>query len=391
MIPRSLSASSALTFESCPARWRAEYHERAPQPSGDAALLGTACHAALERWVTEGWYEKFPDGVDAVAGGEGIRVMDRLYEEEYARLFSHQDRFEEGLGLCANWLARQDWKGRTVLCTEDKQSFELRTSAGPVPFNYIWDRCDQLDSGDIEVVDYKTVSAPIQPDALKKRIQARAYGLAAQIAYPDAKRIWVTFDLLRYEPVGVVFTRDDNVATWRYLRALAERVIASDGTEETLNPECRYCVRRHECETLNRHVAAGGHLGISDPAAAAERRLHLEGAKKAIEGMLAELDEVILSHCEHEELLGFATPAVEVEITARRTRTVDSASVARVVGPELVAANAKLGVTALDGMLKAKDSPLTDGQKSELRQLIRYTHGEPSVKVKPKAPVGADE
>lgn len=389
MIPRSLSASSALVYESCPARWRAEYQERAPQPSGDAALLGTACHAALERWVAEGWYQKFPDGADALAG-EGAVVMDRLYGEEHDRFFTHQDRYEEGLNLCLMWMVRQDWEGRTVLSTEKKMSFDLKTSVGPIPFNYIWDRCDRLESGDIEVVDYKTVSAPIQPDHLKRRIQARAYALAAQIAFPEAKRIWVTFDLLRFDPIGIVFTREENIATWHYLRALAERIIASDGTEENLNAECRYCVRRHNCETLNRHAAAGGHLGITDPNVAAERRLHLESAKKAIETMLSEMDEVILAHCEHEEVLGFSTSTVEVEITARRTRTVDSASVARVVGPELVAATAKLGVTALDAMLKAKDSPLTDAQKSELRQLIRYQHGEPSVRVKPRAAVGAE-
>lgn len=390
MIPKSLSASSALVYESCPARWRAEYQERAPQPSGDAASLGTACHAALERWVADGWYRKFPDGADAVADEGGV-IMGRLFEEEYRRCFSHDKRYDEGLGLCLNWLARQDWDGREVISTELKQSFDLKTSVGPIPFNYIWDRCDRLESGDIEVVDYKTISAPIQPSDLKKRIQARAYALAAQIAFPEAKRIWVTFDLLRYEPVGVVFSREESAETWRYLRTLAERVIASDGTEERLNPECRYCVRRHECETLNRHAAAGGYLGITDPQVAADRRLHLDSAKKAIEQMLTEMDEVILAHCEHHELLGFSTDTAEVEVTARRSRTVDSAQVARVIGPELVAANAKLGVTALDQLVKAKESPLTDEQRSQLRQLVRYQFGEPSVKVKPKAPVGAEE
>ncbi len=391
MIPRSLSASSALVFESCPARWRAEYQERAPQPSGDAASLGTACHGALERWVTEGWYQEFPDGEEAVAGGEGLMVMDRLFEEEYRRIFSHDDRLDEGRELCSKWLLRQDWEGREVISAEVKQSFDLKTSVGPIPFNYIWDRCDRLKNGDIEVVDYKTLSAPLQPDHLKRRIQARAYALAAQIAFPDARRIWVTFDMLRYDPVGVVFDRDENIATWQYLRALAERIITSEGVEEHLNAECRYCVRRHECETLNRHAAAGGHLAIDDPDKAAERRLHLESAKKAIEQMLGELDEVILSYCEHNELLGFSTGSVKVEITARRTRTVDSAQVARVIGPELVAANAKFGVTALDQLVKAKNSPLSDEQKSELRQLVRLQFGEPSVKVKPKAPVGVDE
>lgn len=384
MIPKSLSASSALVYELCPARWKAEYLERAKQPSGSAANLGTACHAALEAWVRDGHHLRFPRG-----GGED--TMRSLFVEAYRALFADDERLEEGVELCLSWLERQDWTNRIVLSTETKLSFDLPTSAGPIPFNYIMDRFDLLEGPhcaeglvEVEVVDYKSVFLPVQPEQLKTKIQARAYGLAAQMQYPDADRVWVTFDLLRYEPVGCVFTKEENRETYRYLKALAERIIADDEAPEVLNPDCRYCVRKFECESLLSHVQAGGPLGITDPGEAAAKRAKLASAKAALEGMISELDGVILTHCEREGLTEFETDEVEVRITARKNRVIDTAMLARVVPPEvLVDKGAKVNISTVDALLRGDE--LSDSEKSQVRRLIRTTFTNPSVSVKARA------
>lgn len=387
MLPKSLSPTSAQVYEACPSRWRVEFLEKAPQPPGDAAGMGTVDHAVLQRWVEEGWYQR--SGFDREA------EVARIYEEEYRKVFAHDEKYGEGLELALRWLARQDWTNRVVLCTEKKRSFEVPTSVGPIPFNYIMDRMDLLEgphqaSGhmEIEVVDYKTIGQPLQPEQLKLRLQARCYALAAQLEYPDADRIWVTFDLLRYEPVGCVFTKQDNRETWRYLVALAERIIADDGTAERLNPDCRYCIRKHECGTLNRHVLAGGVLGITDPADAADRRAKLDYAKKAIEKMIAELDPVILTYCENESVDGFATDETVVTLTASKRRDVDPVLASRVIGSDLLVEHgAKLPMKAVDELLKKKSSTLTDEQKSRLRRLIRTNYGDLRVETKPVNPL----
>jgi len=181
MEPKSLSASSSAVFELCPARFKAENLNRSPDIDNDAASLGTACHEVCELWVADGHY------LLNLAQSDIERIIGELYEAAYWKVMADRERYDEGLALCMKWVERQDWTGRTVLTTEVKKYFEVPTSIGPIPFNYIMDRMDRMDDGDIEVVDYKTVMAPVQPDDLKKRIQPRAYALAAQIEHPDAQ------------------------------------------------------------------------------------------------------------------------------------------------------------------------------------------------------------
>jgi len=389
MIPKSLSASAAAVFEGCEARFHAEYIERTPDLSNSAALLGTVDHAALEAWVNEGHYLAGYDEQTAT------KVMADIYEQHYWKYFSDRDRYAEGYQMAERWRQRhRDWTGRTVLMTETKASFDLKTSIGVIPFNYIFDRLDKVtraDEGyDIEVVDYKTVGTPVQPEQMKARIQPRAYGLAAMILYPEARQVWVTYDLLRYDEVGIRLTREDNIETWNYLRHLAERIIASTGERETLNPDCSFCVRKAVCEKLKAHMRGGGVLGMmDDPEVIADERAKLDYARGAINQLMDAYDEALLRHMEENELAnGFQTNSTKVTITAQKRRDADSERVAKVVGPEIMAEYGKIGITAVDDMLK--DDRLTQEQKSSLRQLIRTKYGNPRIKTAPISPHDAD-
>lgn len=376
MIPKSLSATSIQVYEECPKRFEAEYLLRAPSVGGSAASLGTACHEALEPWVADGHY---------LAGHTNEwSVMQALYDQSYWAVFADGERYDEGANLLKNWLARQNWTGRTVLSTEKKLNFTIKSSAGDIPFNYIMDRKDRLANGDIEVVDYKSLSQPVSPDKLRHKIQARAYALAAQLEHPEANRIWVTFDMLRFEPVGVVFTKEENRATWKYLHALAERIIADSDPQEKLGNACRFCVRKAVCESLVKHGAAGGSLAISDPAAAAKKRHELSNAKSAITALIVELDEFLIEHCRTNDLMSFDTDDFEVNVGVSGRRQADAATVAPIIGPDLMARYANLSIANIDSMLKG--SELTDDQKSQLKQSIKKVYGDATVKINEKSP-----
>lgn len=386
MIPKSFSASAALVYENCPSRYVAENIKKTPQPSSDHADLGTACHTALEKFVVGKFHLKHADHYDTLVS---------LFTEAYEELFSDDSRYAEGVKMMHDWWERQDWTGRTVLSTELKENFPIRATVDgisyEVPFNYIWDRCDDLERPDgqrwVEVVDYKTLSRPIPAAELKNKIQARCYGLAAQVKYPDVERVWVTFDLLRYEPVGTVFTREENIATYRYLQRLFRRIITTKEEEaaEKLNPDCRWCVRKQVCKTLQEHITVGGVLGLTDPATAAERRYMFENQKKAIEAAIGELDTFLLDWFESEDALEFATDDLTVSVTARKTRALDPGRAKDIIGPDLLAEYGTLGVTAVDKLLK--DPRLTDAQKEQLRGLIRQKYSEPKIQVTPKNPI----
>lgn len=378
MKPKTFSASAGLTFQGCEARYKANYIDRTPELSGTAANLGTAAHEALERLVKEGLH--FPQ--------QPFEVLRDLFDEEYAKLFSDNSRRAEGRKFMKNWWDRSGddyWAGREVLSTEHKTSFDLKTSEGIMPFTYILDRCDRLEDGTIDIIDYKSVAMPVQPQEMMERIQPRAYALAAQIAYPDAPAIWMSFDLLRYDIVGAKFSREDNIETYRYLQSLVEEVYASDGTKETLNPECRWCVRKAECDTLLRHMGGGGVVGM-DADTAADLRSRLDWQRGAISKLMDELDEIILEVCEDGEMTEFKTNETKVTITASARREADSERIIKVIGPEIAARYGKIGVTDLDKILANEE--LTDEQKSEVRQLVRKKYGNPRVKTKALHPFG---
>lgn len=374
MIPKSFSATALGAYEECPARYLAEYVNKAPSPGNRFAGIGTACHTTIERWVADGHY--------TMGHADEWAIMKALYDVAYWEVFADATMYQDGVKMLKKWLARQDWSNREVLSTEAKLNFIIQTSAGPIPFNYIMDRKDRITStGDIEVVDYKSLSMPVKPEELKHKIQARAYALAAQMEHPEANRIWVTFDMLRHDAVGIVFTKEENRHTYMYLKALAERVIQDPGTDEVLGSGCRYCLRAPVCDTLNRHAEAGGGLGITDPVAASVRLFQVRAAIKGLENVATTLDAVVVGHMRENDLLELDVPGYEVKVGISSRRDIDPERLLQVVGPEIMSRYAKINVSSVDEMLKVE--ALTDDQKSSVRQLFRQNYGEPTTKVAP--------
>lgn len=396
MQPTSLSASSVETYEACPALWKAQYIDKARGPSGRAAELGTACHSVLQS-VVENCRAVLADPAPL---GEYVTdsVLLNFWDREFNRMALDPKQFDEGKEMLLRWYNRNlDLNVAQVESTEVKSSFELYYTVDTpgektkftVPVNYIWDRSDRrpYNGGfEIEVVDYKTVSAPITTEGLHRKIQARLYSLAARLAYPDAERIWVTYDLLRYEPVGTVFTIDEDRETWLYLQSVFKRIIEDEQAREQLNPNCRWCLRKLSCEELTKNTKAGGSLALNDPKAAADQRAQLDAARSALGAAINELDEVILKYCEQEEIFEFGTDNNSVKISARKTRDIDTTTVVQIVGEEIAAEYGKIGVSAVDLMLK--DSRLSSDQRGQLKQAFTNKFSEPSVKVNPIAPLG---
>lgn len=380
MIPKSLSASAVACFASCPARYKAEWIEKVPSPSGSAALLGTTAHSALEDFVASGQAQD----------GAPVAVLKDLFDKHYWTNFTTDDRMFEGHEMMEKWHGRQDWKGVEVISTERKEGFELPTSQGAVRFNFILDRLDKLEDGTIRVVDYKSNFISMTYDQLRSLIQPQVYGMGARLKFPKAPKIWVEFDFLRHQPIGVMVDKVDNRATWEYLKTMAEAILASDGTEERICAECQYCVRRHECDTLNKHIIGGGPLSImEDPGATAKRRMDLFNAQKAIKIMIGEIDEVLTAHLEHEGLAEFETSEVSVSLSSSRRRGVDSQMVAGLVGEDVYAKYATIGVTALEELLRKED--LSPDVIIATKDQIQWKFGKTGIKVKPKGPLDDDE
>lgn len=374
LIPRTFSASALGVYEECPARYKAENIDRVPSPGNKHASIGTACHDAIEHWVADGHYtDAHPDEWS---------VMKALYDEAYWRMFSDSATYDDGAKMLKKWLKRQVWTGRTVLSTEQKEHFTIKTTKGEFQFTYIMDRLDRLANGEIEVIDYKSLSMPVKPEDLKHKIQARVYALAAQLRFPEAERIWVTFDMLRHDPVGIVFTKADNRDTWNYLKTLTQRVVDDDEAREILGSGCRFCVRRSECELLNKHALGGGILGITDPVEASTRLYTARAAVKALEAQVGDLEKIVLDYMRDNDLTELEVPGLDVSVGISGRRNMDPSRLATVVPPEIMARYSKINVGSVDEMLEKED--FTSEEKSVIRQMFTTTYGDPTLRITPQ-------
>jgi hypothetical protein len=363
-------------------RWKVENFWRTPQANSEPAQIGTTCHFALEHFVKAVYLEK-------TVVWDNVKYLNDMYQIGYVETFNSTnfdtEAYRDGADLISKWYERnKNGLPNRVISCETKEHFDLVTPVGPIPFNFIWDRCDQIDEEVYEVVDYKSVRGFIRAEDLKEKIQPRAYALAAQIKWPNAKRIWVSFDMLRHDgPVGVVFDRDDNAATWRYLKRAAKRIIDTDedNTVETLNDGCKWCIKKVSCETLTKAKVAGAVYGLTDDELA-QRKMDITNQILALKYADSELDKALCLEAENREEFDWQTRSgLQVNITARPMRKANSNAVAKIVGPELATKYGNFTMTNIDKMLKSGE--LNPDQRRSVEQQINTTWSEPSAKVKP--------
>lgn len=371
--------------ESCPSRYHAEYILRGERPQNNAAALGTTVHAALEWYVKAVYIDKTKQpSLDYL-----LQLFRMHFAVEFGTFDNDSEEFKDGVDMLKAWFARTDFSTREVISCEVKTSYPIQTSAGPIPFNYIWDRFDKIGDGEYEVIDYKSIRFGFPPRELRNKIQARIYGLMAQILKPDAKRVWVTFDLLRHDgPVSIVFSRDDNIATWNYIHDMAEKILAMKETDlpETLNNECRWCVRKAQCGALRSNIAAGGVFSVVDDEVV-DLRAMMEYQRKALEEAARELDKLIFEQALRDDTIYYESDSNNLSIGWSSRRSVDPERVLQVVGPELFQKydGPLMTYTTFNKLLK--DKSISPSMKEQLKGLVYIRQGDPYVKVAPKNPI----
>lgn len=187
-LPPYLSPSSASAFEGCPRRWRFKYVDQQPEPSGQAALVGSFVHRVLELLCELPRAERTVDRAKAVAKqawpefetDEDFLAL--ALDEPEARAF----RWQAWLAIAGLWEI-EDPARVDVVSTEQK----IKTSLGPVPFVGIVDRVDRV-ADKLVVSDYKSGTLPGARWRQDKIQQVMLYAAAIHRAteeLPDRARL----------------------------------------------------------------------------------------------------------------------------------------------------------------------------------------------------------
>jgi len=384
---KSGSATSVDKWLKCQAGWAAEYQPqnpfvtRTPQRSGSSASLGSLLHQALDDLVAD------EIQADVIAKDYLEVAVDQHWEHFMG---DDKSRRGEASSMIDNWLAKHPpeyWESRTVIERERRRQFKLPTSQGDMPFTFVIDRLDKIEGGTYEVVDYKSWVKRRSSDQLHKSWQCRIYALAVFLTYPDVEEVWVTLDQLRYDEASALFTKEQAIETYNELIAIAEEWLAVESPTETINEDCRYCVRRNQCASFRAHMDVGGPDAIEDLDWAAQRWLELKQIQKFMYAQLGDLESFFMAFSRENEVTEFATEDADVFVEISSKNEVDKGAVAELLGedlPRFIGIYGNPGVTSIRKAVKDSKCFLSDVKKAKLSSLIVEKYGETKVVVKPR-------
>lgn len=390
MRPTSLSATSLNTADGCMARYKAEVIDRGRGAQGDAAVVGLLCHETLEHLLRGVFIRRDMTWNKA--------TLEAVFNAAYEKLVGAdrtRPEYGEAYGLVLKWFSADGrleyFNSVQIVSLEVKNNFPLPVmipdaSGKPtkitVPVNYIMDRVDRIGPNEYRIVDYKTNWVPVTHDQLRRKIQARLYALALQIIHPDAERIWVEFDLLRHEAVGIVLTKDDQAETWRMLKRAAQTIFDTDDKDaekqETINSECGWCVRLSTCKAVARNVAVGGILSL-DAEAKAKRYAEVVNQAKALELLKGELQDELLKELMKAQTIDLDLATARIRLKRSSRRSANAAKVAEILGPELAAEVGTFTMGVLDALRKTRR--INADQIARLEEVIEVKLGDPTVDV----------
>lgn len=395
-----VSASSLQTLEECPAKYKALYVDYIPQGGGNTpANEGTALHYALEKFVEETCIKKTHDWSD-------VARLKELYTEGWKSSFGtnlvNKEIAKEAFKILKQWHDRHDFTDIEVLSVESKEFMPIKDRSGNpygIDLTYIFDRCDFYTDPNtglktLKVVDYKSVRMRWTHDEVSKKIQPLIYAMAALTKYqnlnPDS--IWVEIDLLRFnETIGVRFTREDCIRTYRYLQDTIQDLlnIDPDKVPYTIGPGCRYCPIKITCPSLIKNANSGGTLGNivnTDIKDVVKTREELKARLDALSSLIGDLDDQIFEYAKENDSSSFNSGDFDVKLTSVGKRAIsDMEVVAKILGPQIMEREGRINVTDIDRL--AKNGEITEDQVKKIQPFMEKKYGSPSVKISRKGPM----
>ena len=235
-----LSYSRLSRFEQCPLSFKLHYIDKERAEPGVPLRFGKAVHAALEHLVREHMEEEREGPLSEA------RAIELWQEAWTAGELSGVAVFEEGLSILRSFVRRQGHLDhQDVLAIERR--FEL--AIGPFTVLGFIDRVDRVDDETVEVIDYKTNRMLFTREEVDTSLQLSLYHLAARQLWPWAKKVRLTFDMLRHD-LRMTTERDEAQldAARAYVETMGRMTEEAHEFPARLNSNCVYCDHRGDCQ-----------------------------------------------------------------------------------------------------------------------------------------------
>ena len=365
-----LSYSRLSRFETCPLSYRLHYIEKKQAEPGLPLRFGKTIHAVLERLIKE-----VVD--DERTGPLSEERAIELYREAWgAEQLTGMDVFAEGLAILRRFIAEQGVVGhRDVLAIEK----EFRLPVGPFEVLGFIDRVDWIDDETVEVIDYKTNHQLFTRDEVDTSLQMSLYEVAVRRLWPWAKKVKLTFWMLRHGVRQVTTRTEEQLAdALAYVETLGRQTETATEYPARLNTNCSYCDHRKQCPAYADALKGKREFIVEDLAdleGVAREREEVARLAKALYARKEELEDILKAQLkERDELvLGgvryrmFATTSLDYPLEPTLSLLADATGLSR---DEVLGKLGAIDKKALDALLKSLgkklDKPRVSLLKAEL-------------------------
>ena len=365
-----LSYSRLSRFETCPLSYRLHYIEKKQAEPGLPLRFGKTIHAVLERLIKE-----VVD--DERTGPLSEERAIELYREAWGvERLTGMDVFAEGLAILRRFIAEQGVVDhRDVLAIEK----EFRLPVGPFEVLGFIDRVDWIDDETVEVIDYKTNHQLFTRDEVDTSLQMSLYEVAVRRLWPWAKKVKLTFWMLRHGVRQVTTRTEEQLAdALAYVETLGRQTETATEYPARLNTNCSYCDHRKQCPAYADALRGKREFIVEDLAdleGVAREREEVARLAKALYARKEELEDILKAQLkERDELvLGgvryrmFATTSLDYPLEPTLSLLADATGLSR---DEVLGKLGAIDKKALDALLKSLgkklDKPRVSLLKAEL-------------------------
>jgi RecB family exonuclease len=373
-----LSYSRLTRFEQCPLSFKLHYIEKRQAEPGIPLRFGKLMHAVLERLLRE--------VIDDERSGplSEARALELLREAWAAEGLTGLDLFHEGIDILKTFVRDQG-----ALDHQDVLAIEREFTLPVGPFSVLGfiDRVDRVDDETVEVIDYKTNHQLFTRDEVDTSLQMSLYHLAALRLWPWAKKVRLTFHMLRH---GLRMTTERSPeqleAALAYVETLGRRTEAAKEFPPRLNTNCSYCDHRRHCPAYAEALTGKRDVvceDLADLEAVAREREEVARLAKVLYTRKDELEAVLKAHLQDADELVLAGVKYRMFNTTRVEYPLETTLelVGRVTGlswTDLVPKLAVVDNKALEALLKelgkSLDKPRVTLLKAELEAKAKKSH-----------------
>jgi RecB family exonuclease len=294
-----LSYSRLSRFEQCPLSFKIHYIDKQVAEPGDPLKFGKAIHAVLERLVRE------HVDTERVAPLSEDRALELFRLAWTAEGMTGVELFQEGVEILRTFVLDQgELDHRDVLAIEK----EFHLPVGRFTVLGFIDRVDCVDDETVEVIDYKTNRQLFTREDVEHSLQMSLYHLAALKLWPWAKKVRLTFHMLRHGLRMQTERTLEQLDTARlYVETLGEMTEKATEFPARLNANCIYCDHRQQCPAYADALKGKREIICQDTGdleAVAREREEVARLAKVLYSRKGELEDVLKAHLQdHDELV----------------------------------------------------------------------------------------